>query len=98
MLIRPYDASDRESVATMDVETELNSIAVLQFTEDRFTWRTSNLGIPRRKRHNLPEYLDEDPRSWSEGLVAVIDDVVVGFAASELSHMEWPTDPSAYVR
>ncbi|MET0523066.1 MAG: GNAT family N-acetyltransferase [Jiangellaceae bacterium] len=85
MLIRPYDVSDRDSVAAMDVETEVNSIAVLQFTEDRFTWRASPLGVPRRKHHDLAEYLDEDPRSWSDGLVAVLDDVVVGFAASALS-------------
>jgi ribosomal protein S18 acetylase RimI-like enzyme len=85
MLIRPYAASDRECVAALDVETEVNSVAVMQFSDDRFTWRPSALLAPRRKGHDLAEYLDEDPRSWSEGFVAVLDDAVVGFAATALS-------------
>lgn len=85
MLIRPYAHSDRESVAAMDVATEINAIAIMQFTHNRFTWRASTLETPSRKRHDVAAYLDEEPKTWGESLVASLDDVIVGFAASALS-------------
>jgi ribosomal protein S18 acetylase RimI-like enzyme len=85
MLIRPYAASDRGSVAVLDVETEVNSVAVMRLTDGRFTWRESSLQVARKKRHDLTGYLDEDPRSWDEGFVAILDGLVVGFAASAFS-------------
>ena len=41
MLIRPYEASDRESVAALDVATEVDSVADLRLADNRFTWTES---------------------------------------------------------
>lgn len=85
MMIRPYVATDRELVAVLEVVTEVNSIGVMRLTDGRFTWQESPLQAARKKQHDLTGYLDEDPRSWDEGFVAVVDGRVVGFAATSLS-------------
>ena len=69
----------------MDVTTEVTAIAVLCFSEGRFTWQESSLESARQKRHDLAEYLDEEPRHWEHGVVAIRDEAVVGFAASTFS-------------
>lgn len=85
MVIRPYVADDRQLVAALDVVTQVDSMAIVQLTEGRFTWSESPLPTARTKRHELAGYLDEAPRSWDEGFVAVVDARVVGFAATSLS-------------
>lgn len=87
MLIRTYAVTDRESVASLDVETEVKSVAVLGLSAGRFAWRESRLERASTKRHDLVEYLDETPRSWDDGFVAIRDGLVVGFAASAFT--EW---------
>lgn len=87
MLIRPYAVTDRESVAGPDVETEVKSVAVLGLTTGRFAWRESRLERASTKGHDLVDYLDEAPRSWDDGFVAIRDGIVVGFAAS--AFIEW---------
>ena len=85
MLIRPYNVADRGAVAVLDVETDVNSIAVLRLTDGRFTWIESPLEVTRKKHHNLAEYLVEDPTSWDEAFVAILDGLVVGVAAASLA-------------
>lgn len=87
MLIRPYVATDRESVAGLDVETEVRSVAVLGLAGGRLNWSESRLETASTKRHDLGDYLDETPRSWADGFVAISDELVIGFAASSLT--EW---------
>lgn len=84
MRIRPYHVTDRGAVALLDVETEVNSLAVLRLADGRFTWTESPLKVTRKKHHNLAEYLAEDPTSWDVGFVAILDGLVVGFAAASL--------------
>ena len=85
MLVRPYMATDRGSVSVLDVVTEVNSMADMRLIDGRFTWREVPLQAARKKRHDLAGHLDEDPQSWDEGLVAIVDGLVVGFAAASLS-------------
>lgn len=85
MLIRPYVATDRGPVSVLDVVTQVSSIGIMGLTDGRFTWQESPLQAARTKHHDLASYLDETPRSWDEGFVAVVDGRVVGFAATSLS-------------
>jgi ribosomal protein S18 acetylase RimI-like enzyme len=85
MAVRPYETRDRASVAAMDVDTEVRSVADLRLAAGRFTWSESPLSAPRRKHHDLATYLDEDPSPWHDAFVATTDGRVTGFAAAGLS-------------
>ena len=85
MLVRPYEAQDRGATAALNIDSEVNSVAVLRLSDGRFTWSESRLQAPRKKHHDLAAYLDEDPRSWDDGFVATLDGRVIGFAASGLN-------------
>lgn len=84
MLTRPYEPSDRGSVAALDVATEVDSAADLRLDDNRLTWIESPLPTVRQKDHGLA-YLIESAPSWDEGFVAINGGQVVGFAASRFS-------------
>lgn len=84
MLIHAYDASDRLSVAALELETEVDSVAELRLTDGRFTGTESPLKPARKKHHDLAAYLDEVPLSWDDGFVATLHGRVIGFAPSSI--------------
>lgn len=87
VLTRPYEPSDREPVAALDVATKVHSVADLRLEDDQLTWIESPLLTVKQKDHGLADYLVEDLRCWDEGFVAIDGGRVVGFAASRFS--EW---------
>lgn len=81
MTVRKYDHTDQRFVATLDVDTHVQTFAEVQLHAGTFSWQERPLIPPVTKHHDLPHYLTETPPAWDQALVATVDHQVRGFAA-----------------
>jgi ribosomal protein S18 acetylase RimI-like enzyme len=84
VIVRKYEEADRESVAALDVDTLVETVADVRLHDGTFSWREVALPEPTIKHHDLAHYLAE-ASAWDHALVAALDRRICGFAAYRFS-------------
>lgn len=83
MSVRRYEDADHESVAALDVDTQVETFADVRLHAGAFSWQEMALSRPTIKHHDLAHHLTEN--AWDRALVATLDRRVCAFAAYAFS-------------